>query len=121
VPGLGEEAGAALSAHSDIDYVCFTGSPEVGTRVQTAAARNHIDCTLELGGKSPQVLFADADFEAAGAATINAIIQNAGQTCSAGSRVLIERPISAEFIELLSDRFKTLQVGTPEMVSMSGR
>jgi aldehyde dehydrogenase (NAD+) len=58
VPGLGEEAGAALSAHSDIDYVCFTGSPEVGTRVQAAAARNHIGCTLELGGKSPQVVFA---------------------------------------------------------------
>ena len=65
VPGLGEEAGSALANHRGIDFISFTGSPEVGTLVQTAAARNHIGCTLELGGKSPQIVFADADLEAA--------------------------------------------------------
>ena len=65
VPGLGEEAGAALANHPGIDFISFTGSLEVGALVQTAAARSHIGCTLELGGKSPQVVFADADWDAA--------------------------------------------------------
>jgi aldehyde dehydrogenase (NAD+) len=115
VPGNGEEAGAALSAHGGIDYISFTGSPEVGTLVQAAAARNHVKCTLELGGKSPQIVFADADLETAAAAIINAIVQNSGQTCSAGSRVLIERALWGEFTAMLSNRFEQLQVGTPEM------
>jgi aldehyde dehydrogenase (NAD+) len=115
VPGLGEEAGAALSAHPGIDFLSFTGSPEVGTLVQTAAARNHIGCTLELGGKSPQVIFADADREAALAAVTNAIVQNAGQTCSAGSRVLIDRQIWDSFVADLCSRFAKLRAGTPEM------
>ena len=65
--GLGEEAGAALSAHPGIDFISFTGSPEVGTLVQKAAAENHIGCTLELGGKSPQIVFDDADLRCGGA------------------------------------------------------
>lgn len=115
VPGFGEEAGAALSAHPGIDYISFTGSPEVGTLVQTAAARNHIGCTLELGGKSPQVVFADADLDVALASVSGAIIQNAGQTCSAGSRVLVERKIWDKFLADLKTRFEKLQAGTPEM------
>jgi aldehyde dehydrogenase (NAD+) len=115
VPGVGEEAGAALSAHPGIDYISFTGSPEVGTLVQTAAARNHIGCTLELGGKSPQVVFADADLDAALTSVSGAIIQNAGQTCSAGSRVLVERKIWEKFLADLKTRFEKLQAGTPEM------
>jgi aldehyde dehydrogenase (NAD+) len=115
VPGLGEEAGAALTAHAGIDFISFTGSPEVGTLVQTAAARNHIGCTLELGGKSPQVVFADADFDAALASVAGAIIQNAGQTCSAGSRVLVERSIWDRFLADLSSRFEKMRAGTPEM------
>ena len=91
VSGLGEEAGAALAAHPGIDFMSFTGSPEVGTLIQAAAARNHIGCTLELGGKSPQIVFADADIEAAAPVLVKAIVQNGGQTCSAGSRVLVER------------------------------
>ena len=63
VSGLGEEAGAALASHPGIDFISFTGSPEVGTLIQAAAARNHIGCTLELGGKSPQLVFADADLD----------------------------------------------------------
>ena len=115
VPGLGEEAGAALAAHRGIDFVSFTGSPEVGTLVQAAAAKNHIGCTLELGGKSPQIVFADADLEAALASVAGAIVQNAGQTCSAGSRVLVERKIWDRFMADLKLRFEKIEAGTPEM------
>jgi aldehyde dehydrogenase (NAD+) len=115
VPGLGEEAGAALAAHPGIDFLSFTGSPEVGTLVQIAAAKNHIGCTLELGGKSPQIVFADADMDAALASVAAAIVQNAGQTCSAGSRVLVERRIWDRFLADLKTRFEKIQAGTPEM------
>lgn len=115
VPGLGEEAGAALAAHRGLDFISFTGSPEVGTLIQTAAAKNHIGCTLELGGKSPQVVFADADLGAAAASVVGAIIQNAGQTCSAGSRVLIERKIWDSFLSDIVARFGKLKAGSPEM------
>jgi aldehyde dehydrogenase (NAD+) len=111
VTGLGEEAGAALSAHPGIDFLSFTGSPEVGTLVQAAAARNHIGVTLELGGKSPQLVFADADLDAALPVLVAAIIQNGGQTCSAGSRVLIERPIYDAVIAELAGRFAKLRAG----------
>jgi aldehyde dehydrogenase (NAD+) len=115
VPGLGEEAGAALASHPGIDFISFTGSPEVGTLVQSAAARNHIGCTLELGGKSPQIVFGDADLAAAVASVAAAVVQNAGQTCSAGSRVLVERRIWDRFMADLSARFATITAGTPEM------
>ena len=115
VTGLGEEAGAALSRHGDIDFVSFTGSPEVGTAIQTAAARRTIGCTLELGGKSAQLVFADADLDDALPAIVNAIIQNAGQTCSAGSRVLIERPIFDAAAARLAERFGALRVGRHDM------
>jgi aldehyde dehydrogenase (NAD+) len=115
VPGLGEEAGAALTSHRGIDFISFTGSPEVGTYVQRAAAEHHIGCTLELGGKSPQIVFADADQDAAVTAVINAIVQNAGQTCSAGSRLLIDRAIADGFLSKLKARFEQVKAGTPEM------
>ena len=115
VPGLGEEAGAALSSHPGIDYISFTGSPEVGTLIQSAAARNHIGCTLELGGKSPHVLFGDADLETAATTIAVTMVQNAGQTCSAGSRVLVERRAYDQVVALLADRFSKLVAGTPEM------
>jgi aldehyde dehydrogenase (NAD+) len=115
VPGLGEEAGAALSSHGGIDFMSFTGSPEVGTLIQMAAARNHIGCTLELGGKSAQVVFADADLDAVLPVLVNGIIQNAGQTCSAGARALVQRPIYDKVAGLLAERFAKLQCGTPEM------
>lgn len=115
VPGYGEEAGAALIAHRGIDFLSFTGSPEVGVLVQTAAARNHIGCTLELGGKSPQLVFADVDLEQALPALVNAIVQNAGQTCSAGSRLLVEASAYDRIVERVVERFATLTAGTPEM------
>ncbi|MEX0859803.1 MAG: aldehyde dehydrogenase family protein, partial [Cucumibacter sp.] len=111
VTGLGEESGAALAANPGIDLLSFTGSPEVGTLVQQAAARNHVPCVLELGGKSPQIVFADADLNRATDAIVNAIVQNAGQTCSAGSRALIEEKIYPEFMKVLGDRFRALKTG----------
>jgi aldehyde dehydrogenase (NAD+) len=112
VTGLGEEAGAALSAHPGIGHVSFTGSTEVGVLIQTAAARNTIPVTLELGGKSPQVVFADADFADASTTIVRGITQNAGQTCSAGSRVLIEDKVYDQFTGQLADKFKALRVGS---------
>jgi aldehyde dehydrogenase (NAD+) len=115
VTGYGNEAGAALVAHPGIDHVSFTGSPAIGKLVVQAAANNHVPVTLELGGKSPQILFADADLDQALPVVINAIVQNAGQTCSAGSRLLIERPIYERAMDLLADMFERLQVGSAQM------
>ncbi len=115
VSGLGEEAGAALAGHPGIDFLSFTGSPEVGALVQAAAGRNHIGCTLELGGKSPQLVFADADLDAALPVLVKAIIQNGGQTCSAGSRVLIERRIYDGVVEALVPRFSEVRAGPHHM------
>ena len=114
VTGLGRVAGAALSAHPGIDFLSFTGSPETGTAVQTAAAMNHVGVTLELGGKSAQVLFDDADLDRALPVLVNAIIQNGGQTCSAGSRLLIQRGIFRDVVDAVSERFRSLRAGHPE-------
>jgi len=115
VTGIGEEAGAALSSHAGIDFLSFTGSPEVGTLVQMAAARNHIGCVLELGGKSPQIVFDDADLDAVVPIAVNAIVQNGGQTCSAGSRLLVQRSIYESFVPQVAALFKRLRVGSHEM------
>jgi aldehyde dehydrogenase (NAD+) len=115
VTGRGEVAGAALASHPDVDFISFTGSPEVGELVQKAAATHYAGCVLELGGKCPQIVFADADFDAALAAIRKAIVQNAGQTCSAGSRVLVERRAYDGFVERLAEDFSRLTVGTATM------
>lgn len=115
VPGRGIEAGAALISHPGVDFLSFTGSPEVGVLVQTEAAKNHITCTLELGGKSPQIVFSDVDLDAALPSLVNAIVQNAGQTCSAGSRLLVEKSGYDRIVGAVIDRFATLRAGTPEM------
>ncbi len=111
VTGLGEEVGAALAAHAGIDHLSFTGSVKTGRKVQEAAAAHGAPVTLELGGKSPQILFADADLEEALPFVVNAAIQNAGQTCSAGSRVLVQNWIYDEVVHRLAKRFETLKVG----------
>ncbi|MFL5314996.1 MAG: aldehyde dehydrogenase family protein [Microvirga sp.] len=111
VSGLGEEAGAALASHPGIDFISFTGSPEVGTLIQAAAARNHIGCTLELGGKSPQLVFADADLTEAAPVLVRAIIQNGGQTCSAGSRLLVERRAYDAVVGAVAERFARVTAG----------
>jgi aldehyde dehydrogenase (NAD+) len=114
VTGLGEEAGAALAAHPLVAHISFTGSPEVGTLIQKAAAERTIPVTLELGGKSPQLVFADADLDAAIPTVLNAIVQNAGQTCSAGSRLLVEDAAYERVVGALADRFAALEAGPAE-------
>lgn len=111
VTGLGAEAGAALAAHPGIDHISFTGSPQTGLAVQMAAAANFVPVTLELGGKSPQLVFSDADIEAALPVLLNAIIQNAGQTCSAGSRVLIQRAVYSDVMGRLAELFQATRTG----------
>ena len=111
VPGLGEEAGAALSAHPGVAHLSFTGSVAVGRLIQIAAARNTIPVTLELGGKSPQIVFADADLDAALPFLVNGGIQNAGQTCSAASRILVERPVFDAVKRRMAERYAALRVG----------
>lgn len=115
VTGLGEEAGAALAAHPGIDFVSFTGSNEVGTRVQQAAARNAVKCVLELGGKSPQIVFDDVDLERAVPIIVRAIVQNAGQTCTAGSRLLVQRSAYERVVGKVAQAFARVRVGTPAM------
>lgn len=111
VPGLGDEAGAALSSHPGIHHISFTGSVATGMLIQAAAAKNAVPVTLELGGKSPQIVFADADLDAALPFLVNAGIQNAGQTCSAASRILVERPVFAAVRERMAERYHALRIG----------
>ena len=115
VTGYGHEVGDALARHAGIDHISFTGSPKVGTLIQQVAAERHCPVTLELGGKSPQIIFADADLDAAVPVVINAIVQNSGQTCSAGSRVLIEQPIYDALLSRLGEAFEALRVGPATM------
>jgi aldehyde dehydrogenase (NAD+) len=114
VTGLGRAAGAALAAHSGVDFISFTGSPQTGTAIQAAAAQNHVGVTLELGGKSAQIVFADADLDSLVPVIVNAIIQNGGQTCSAGSRLLVESKAYEQVTEAVAKRFAKLRAGPPE-------
>ncbi len=115
VTGYGHEVGDALARHSEIDHISFTGSPKVGTLIQQVAAERHCPVTLELGGKSPQIVFADADLDAVIPTVINAIVQNAGQTCSAGSRLLVQQEIYEELLDRLGKAFSKLRVGPATM------
>jgi aldehyde dehydrogenase (NAD+) len=115
VTGLGEEAGAALAGHPGIDFISFTGSNEVGTLLQQAAGRNAVKCVLELGGKSPQIVFEDVDIERAVPIVVRAIVQNAGQTCTAGSRLLVQRSLFEHFTGRVAEAFAKVRVGTPAM------
>jgi acyl-CoA reductase-like NAD-dependent aldehyde dehydrogenase len=111
VPGIGEEAGAALASHPDINQLTFTGSVAVGILVAKAAAENVVPVVMELGGKSPNVVFADADLDITVAGVANAIFQNAGQTCSAGSRLLVERKAHDALVERLVSRTASMRIG----------
>jgi aldehyde dehydrogenase (NAD+) len=115
VTGYGHEAGDALVKHPGIDHVSFTGSPAIGQRVVRAATGNYTPVTLELGGKSPQIVFADADMDAMIPVVVNAIVQNAGQTCSAGSRLLVQRQAYDEVVARLAEAFTRLRVGPAQM------
>ena len=111
VPGLGEEAGAALAAHPGVRHISFTGSVQVGGLIQAAAAKNAVPVTLELGGKSPQLVFDDADLDTALPFLVNAGIQNAGQTCSAASRILVQRGVFDTVVQRMAERYRALRVG----------
>jgi aldehyde dehydrogenase (NAD+) len=115
VTGYGHEVGDALARHPGVDHISFTGSPRVGTLIQQAAAERHCPVTLELGGKSPQIVFADANVDEALPVIINAIVQNAGQTCSAGSRLLVEQSLYEPLLDRLGSIFSNLRVGPAAM------
>ena len=117
VPGIGSEAGNALAQHPLVRHVSFTGSVGVGKLIQETAARNAAPVTLELGGKSPQLVFDDADIEAALPFLVNAGIQNAGQTCSASSRILVQRGVYEQVVDAMIQRYRALRVG-PAMADL---
>jgi aldehyde dehydrogenase (NAD+) len=113
VTGKGSVVGEAMVQHPGIDKVTFTGSPRVGRGIMQGAASNFKKVTLELGGKSANLIFADADLERASRAAASGIFFNAGQVCSAGSRVLVQRPVYAEVVQRLAERARAIQVGDP--------
>jgi phenylacetaldehyde dehydrogenase len=111
VPGFGETAGAALSAHPDVDKIAFTGSTEVGKLILQAAAGNLKKVSLELGGKSPNIVFADSDLKAAIGGAASAIFFNHGQCCCAGSRLYVEQSIFDQVVDGVSNQAKKIKVG----------
>jgi aldehyde dehydrogenase (NAD+) len=113
VPGFGKTAGAALVEHPDVDKITFTGSPAVGRQILRGAAGNLKRVTLELGGKSANIIFPDADLDAAVKAAASGIFFNSGQVCSAGSRILVHEEIHDEIVERLVARANAVRVGNP--------
>lgn len=111
VTGTGAEVGAPLVGHPDIDHITFTGSVETGKRVMRAAADHVTRLVLELGGKSPLVVLADCDMDAAINGVIEAIYENAGQICSAGSRLILDCSIAVDFMSRLTARVRNLRIG----------
>ncbi|WP_462413318.1 aldehyde dehydrogenase family protein [Neobacillus sp. Marseille-QA0830] len=111
VTGYGFEAGESLANHPDINHITFTGSVQTGMRVMQAASRNVTPVTLELGGKSPNIVFADCYWEDALNWVVKSIIQNAGQTCSAGARLIVETSMHEKFIEKVIERMESLVIG----------
>ena len=111
VPGYGETAGAALSGHMGVDKVAFTGSHVTGQKIVQASANNLKRVSLELGGKSPDIVFADADLDAAVPGAAMAVFANSGQICSAGTRLFVERKVYDEFTEKVAAFSRTLKVG----------
>ena len=119
VPGFGKTAGAALVDHPDVDKITFTGSPAVGRQILRSAAGNLKRVTLELGGKSANIIFPDADLGAAVKAAASGIFFNTGQVCSAGSRILVHADIHDEVVERLVARAKAIRLGDPREAATS--
>jgi aldehyde dehydrogenase (NAD+) len=111
VPGFGPTAGAALAAHMGVDKMSFTGSDATGRRIVAASAGNLKRLSLELGGKSPNIVFADADLEAAAEAASVAVFGNTGQVCSAGTRLFVERTVAADFAAAVAQVAGRLRIG----------
>ena len=113
VTGFGEKAGAPLVKHPGVDKVAFTGSSAVGKAILKSAAETVKRVTLELGGKSPNIFFADADFEAAIDGALFGVFINQGEVCSAGSRILVEKAIYSRFVEAMTEKAKKIKLGAP--------
>jgi len=113
VTGVGETAGAALVGHPSVDKIAFTGSVEVGKTVMRDAAATLKKISLELGGKSPNIFFADSDFDVAVEGALFGVFFNQGEVCSAGSRILVERPIYRKFVDAMVEKARTITVGQP--------
>src|ERR1700750_1897473 len=113
VTGQSRETGAALAGHPGVDKVAFTGSTATGRAVAHAAAENLNPVTLELGGKSPQVVFADADLAAAANGVVGGVFAATGQTCMAGSRLIVHESVHDELIKLVADRAAQIKLGDP--------
>jgi betaine-aldehyde dehydrogenase len=113
ITGFGESAGAPLVKHPDVNKVAFTGSASVGKAIVKMAADTVKRVTLELGGKSPNIFFADADFEAAIDGALFGVFINQGEVCSAGSRILVEKSIYPKFVEAMAAKAKTIRLGPP--------
>ncbi|HEX8706993.1 MAG TPA: aldehyde dehydrogenase family protein [Pyrinomonadaceae bacterium] len=113
VPGFGETAGAALASHPGIDKIAFTGSTDVGKLVAREAAQNLTKVSLELGGKAPNIVFADANIEQAVNGAMMGIFFNQGQVCCAGSRLFLEESIKEEFLERFKEKAQKIRVGNP--------
>jgi betaine-aldehyde dehydrogenase len=113
ITGYGESAGAPLVAHEDVDKIAFTGSAAVGRIILKSAADTIKRVTLELGGKSPNIFFADADFEAAIDGALFGVFINQGEVCSAGSRILVEKGIYSKFLDAITEKAKKIKLGPP--------
>jgi aldehyde dehydrogenase (NAD+) len=113
LPGFGPTAGAAIVRHPDVDKIAFTGSTEIGRTIQREAAGTLKSVSLELGGKSPNIVFADADLEAAVEGALRGVFFNQGEVCCAGSRLLVEAPVRDRFVEALARRAARIRVGDP--------
>src|SRR5262249_1949104 len=113
VTGGGGVSGAALVWHPDVDKIAFTGSVEVGKHIMRTAADTLKKVSLELGGKSPNIFFADSDFEAAVDGALFGVFLNQGEMCSAGSRILVQRPIYQKFVDAMVAKARTIKVGGP--------
>ena len=113
VTGFGESCGAPLVKHPDVNKVAFTGSAEVGKIIVKQAADTVKRVTLELGGKSPNIFFADADFEAAIDGALFGVFINQGEVCSAGSRILVQKPIYKKFVDAMTEKARSIRLGPP--------
>jgi len=113
VNGFGESAGAAIVAHPNVDKIAFTGSAAVGKIIVKSAADTLKRVTLELGGKSPNIVFPDADWEAAVDGALFGVFINQGEVCSAGSRILVEKKIYPKFVEAMTEKAKRIKLGAP--------
>jgi aldehyde dehydrogenase (NAD+) len=111
ITGFGHEAGAHLVGHDQVDRITFTGSEATGRRVMEAATRNLTPVTLELGGKSPQIIFADADLNVAAGTVVGSLVWSAGQVCSAGTRLLVDRSVRDEVVEPVVEQMRATRIG----------